>query len=171
MALALELGLAADGEREVREMWDALEVVSVPSLATHPFPIRPHVTLSVTDDATGLRGAARALRGLIAPASVKLAGPAFFQADPPIMHLAVAPAPQLIAMHGRVADALQQAGVEVWPHYRPTVWLPHCTLSMGVPVLRLGDALSVSLRAALPIATTLADPRLTDSETGETVPL
>lgn len=171
MALALELGLAADGERDVRRLWDALEAASVPSLATNAFPIRPHVTLAVTDDADGLRGVAGALRGLIDPTSVELAGPAFFQAEPPIMHLAVASAPGLIAMHGRVVHALQQAEVDLWPHYRPTVWLPHCTLSMGVPVARLGDALTVCLRASLPIVTTLAEPRLTDSETGETAPL
>ena len=171
MALALELGLAADGEREVREIWAALEMVSVPSLATHAFPIRPHVTLTISEDTAGLRGAAAALRSLVHPVAVELAAPAFFQADTPIMHLAVGPSPELISMHGSIAATLAQSGVEVWPHYLAPAWLPHCTLSMGVPVARLGGAVAVCLRASLPIATTLADPRLTDLETGETAPL
>ena len=171
MALALELGLTADSDREVRALWDELELVSVPSLATHLPGVRPHVTLIVTEDMGGLREAAGSLRDLIHPLAVELAGPAFFPADPPIMHLAVAPSPELVAMHESLAEALARSGVEVWPHYRPRTWLPHCTLSMGVPAELLGDALAVSLRASLPVVTTLGDPRLTDSETGETAPL
>jgi hypothetical protein len=53
VALALELGLSPDAERLARELWQSLERVSVPSMATHVPAIRPHVTLTVTDSLTG----------------------------------------------------------------------------------------------------------------------
>jgi hypothetical protein len=42
---------------------------------------------------------------------------------------------------------------------------------MGVPPERLGDALIACLAGPLPLRTTLGDPMLTDSETGQTAPL
>src|SRR3982750_4729358 len=129
MALALELALTTDAEREVRALGAALERVAVPSLATHGPGIRPHVTLAVADDADGLRSAAPALRPLIDPSPVELVGPALFPTDPPILHLTGTPTRELLALHRGVADALDRAGVEVWPHYHIDAWVPHCTLS------------------------------------------
>lgn len=171
MPLALELGLDADAEREVRAVWDGLEQVGVPSLATHAFPIRPHVTLAVSEDVPGMRRAAAWLRRLVEPVAVELVGPALFPAEPAILHLAVGPTQALLAMHRRVLEAVDEERVEVWPHYRVGTWLPHCTLSMGVPAEHLGDALMVCLGAPLPIGVTLSEPMLTDSETGDTSPL
>jgi hypothetical protein len=168
MPLALELGLDADAEREVLALWDALERAEVPSLATHAFPLRPHVTLVVSDDLTGLRRARAALRPLIEPQPVELVGPAFFPTEPPILHLAVGATQELLAMHRAAVEALQAAEVQMWPHYQIAFWVPHCTLSMGVPLDRLDDALIASLARPLPIRTVLHDARLTDTETGET---
>ena len=171
MPLALELGLDADAEREVRALWAELERVSVPSLATHALPLRPHVTLVVSDDLSGMRRAGPALRPLIEHQPVELVGPAFFPTEPPILHLAVGPTEGLLAMHRAVVQLLDTAEVEVWPHYQVTAWVPHCTLSMGVPLDRLGFALTACLTRPLPIRTVLRDARLTDSETGETATL
>lgn len=171
MPLALELGLAAEAERGVRELWDELERASVPSLATHPTRIRPHVTLAVSEDGAGLRRAAEVLSALIEPVPVELVGPALFPTQPPILFLALAVTQRLLAMHQAVVEALDASGVDVWPHYRVGTWVPHCTLSMAVPADRLGDALRVCLDGWVPISTMLADPRLTDAETGETTEL
>jgi 2'-5' RNA ligase len=171
MALALELGLSPDADRLVRRIWQSLEDVSVPSLLTHVPAIRPHVTLTVTDDADALRGAAARLRGVLAPASSELVGPAFFATDPPILYLSVGPTEELLARHAAVAAVLEEAGVDAWPHYRPAQWMPHCTLSMGVPETRLADAVTACLRTGLPVGTPLLQPMLTDSVTGETAPL
>lgn len=171
MALALELGLDPDAEGAVRALWDVLERSSVPSMATHAPAIRPHVTLAVTDDGSGLRGAAGVLQSRLLPVAAELVGPAFFPTEPPILHLAVTPTRELLEMHRSVLQALDDAGVDAWPHYCVDAWVPHCTLSMGVPHERLGDALAAALRAPFPMRTTLGDPRLTDSETGGTTPL
>jgi hypothetical protein len=71
-------------------------------------------------------------------------------------------------MHRAAVEALQAAEVQMWPHYQIAFWVPHCTLSMGVPLDRLDDALIACLGRPLPIRTVLHDARLTDTETGET---
>lgn len=143
----------------------------MPSLATHVPAIRPHVTLAVTDDADGLRAVAGGLRSLMRPVEVELVGPAFFPTAPPILFLSVGPTEQLLTLHRDAAEVLGSAGVDVWPHYRPGAWMPHCTLSMGVPDGRRGDAVDACIAAGLPIRMPLGEPMLTDSETGETTPL
>jgi hypothetical protein len=85
--------------------------------------------------------------------------------------LAVTSDPELVALHARVSAALEVAGVDIWPHYRPGTWLPHCTLSMGVPAGALGQALATCLASPLPLRARLRAAALTDSVTGATSPL
>ncbi|HEY0389175.1 MAG TPA: 2'-5' RNA ligase family protein [Gaiellales bacterium] len=171
MALALELGLSTDAELLVRELWQSLERISVPSLATHVPAIRPHVTLTVTDDYEGLRRVRPRLREAVEPVDVELVGPAFFATDPAIMYLSVGPTAALLSVHRAVDAVMENHSIDRWPHYRPAHWMPHCTLSMGVPVDRLGDAVASCLHGGLPTGTRLHEPRLTDSLTGEAAPL
>jgi len=171
VALALEMGLDPEGDRAIRDLWSRLEQLGVPTLQGHVPSIRPHLSLTVTDDADGLREHALglALRGV--ETDIEMAAVSLFPADPPVLVLAVAPAPQLVALHARVSGALVAAGVDVWPHYRPGTWLPHCTLSMGVPAELVADASAACLASPLPVRARLRAAALTDSVTGATTPL
>jgi 2'-5' RNA ligase len=171
VALALEMGLDPEGDRAIRDLWSRLEQLGVASLKGHVPSIRPHLSLVVTDDADGLREHAPglALRGH--ETDIEMAAASLFSADPPLLVLAVAPAPELVALHARVSTALATAGVDVWPHYRPGTWLPHCTLSTGVPAAMLADALAACLALPLPVRARLRAAALTDSLTGATTPL
>jgi 2'-5' RNA ligase len=171
MALALELGLDGAADAAVRGLWEALEQRGVASLRSHTPSIRPHLTLVVSEDADGLRACAGELRSRIGSLPVELVGPGLFAADPAILYLSVAPTAALLDLHARVAAAVADAGVELWPHYLPGEWVPHCTLSMGVARERLGDAIATCLDQPLPIPAGLRDARLTDSLTGATSPL
>jgi 2'-5' RNA ligase len=171
VALALEMGLDSEADFAVRDLWSWLEQLGVPSLQGHVPSIRPHLSLSVTDDADGLR---RHAPGLALPGvetDIEMAAVALFPADPPVLVLAVAPAPELVALHARVSAALAAAEVDVWPHYRPGTWLPHCTLSMGVPSEVVADALTACLASPVPVRARLRAAALTDSVTGATAPL
>jgi len=165
------MGLDAEGDLAIRDLWSRLEQLGVPSLQGHVPSIRPHLSLTVTDDADGLRQHAPglALRGV--ETDIEMGAVALFSADPPVLVLTVAPAPELVALHARVSAALAAAGVDVWPHYRPGTWLPHCTLSMGVPADVLADALAACLASPLPLLARLGAAALTDSVTGATTPL
>ena len=154
MALALEMGLDPEADRAIRDLWSRLEQLGVPSLEGHVPSIRPHLSLTVTDDADGLRQHAPglALRGV--ETEIEMAAVSLFPADPPVLVLAVAPAPSWSPCTNASAPALAAAGVDIWPHYRPGTWLPHCTLSMGVPA----DALAEALAACLALAVAAARP-------------
>src|SRR3954454_13091837 len=129
------------------------------------------MSLVVTDEADGLREHAPglALRGQ--ETDIEMAAVSLFSADPPLLVLAVAPAPELVALHARVSTALATAGVDVWPHYRPGTWLPHCTLSMGVPTEVGAGALAACLTSPVPVRARLRAAALTDSVTGATTRL
>src|SRR6476646_6776137 len=171
MALALEMGLDPGADRAIRDLWSRLELLGIPSLEGHVPSIRPHLSLAVTDDADGLR---RHAPGLALPGvetDIEMAAASLFPADPTLLVLAVAPAAELVALHARVGTAMAAAGVDVWPHYRPGTWLPHCTLSMGVPAEVVDDALAACLDSPLPVRARLRAAALTDSVTGATTPL
>ena len=171
MALALEMGLDPGADRAIRDLWSRLEQAGVPSLQGHVPSIRPHLSLTVTDDVDGLwkQAPALALHGV--EIEIEMAAVSLFPADPPVLVLAVAPAPELAALHERVSAALAADGVDIWPHYRPGRWLPHCTLSMGVPANALADALAACLAYPLPLRARLRAAAVTDSVTGATAPL
>jgi 2'-5' RNA ligase len=171
VALALEMGLDPRADRAIRDLWSRLEQLGVPSLERHVPSIRPHLSLTVTDDADGLREHAPGLALSGVETEIEMAAVSLFPADPPVLVLAVAPAPQLVALHERVSATLAAAGVDIWPHYRPGTWLPHCSLSMGVPADALAEALSACLASPLPLRARLRAAALTDSVTGATTPL
>jgi 2'-5' RNA ligase len=171
MALALEMGLDPEGDRAIRDLWSRLERLGVPSLEGHVPSIRPHLSLTVTDDAEELRLHAPGLALSGVETDIEMAAVSLFPVDPPLLVLAVAPAPELVALHERVSASLAEAGVDVWPHYRPGAWLPHCTLSMGVPAAVLAEALAACLAFPLPVRARLRAAALTDSVTGATTPL
>ena len=171
MALALEMGLDPGADRAIRDLWSRLELLGVPSLEGHVPSIRPHLSLIVTDDADGLQEHAPRLALHGVETEIEMAAVSLFPADPPVLVLAVAPAPELVTLHERVNAALAAAGVDIWPHYRPGTWLPHCTLSMGVPADALAGALTACLASPLPLRARLRAAALTDSVTGATTPL
>jgi 2'-5' RNA ligase len=166
MALALELGLDGAADRQVRALWGRLEALGVPTQATHLPGLRPHVTLAVTDDAEGLRAAARSLGLGAVSVEIEVTAPGLFMAEPPILMLAVSPAPELVALQERVSERLAADGVAAWPHFIPGTWMPHVTLSMGAPAELLGDAVAACLELPLPLVTRAGEPALTDSVTG-----
>jgi 2'-5' RNA ligase len=170
VALALEMGLDPGADRAIRDLWSRLEQLGVLSLEGHVPSIRAHLSLIVTDDADGLREHAPGLALHGVETEIEMAAVSLFPADPPVLVLAVASAPELVALHERVSAGLAAAGVDVWPH-RPGTWLPHCTLSMGVPANALDEALAACLASPLPARARLRAAALTDSVTGATTPL
>ena len=171
MALALEMGLDPEADRAIRVLWSQLQRLGVPSLESHQPGIRPHLSLVVTDDADGLRAHAPGLALDGVETQIEMAAVSLFPADPPVLVLAVSPAPELVALQARVSGTLAVAGVDIWPHYRAGTWLPHCTLSMGVPAETLSEAVAACLASPLPLRARLCAAALTDSVTGATKPL
>ena len=103
---------------------------------------RPHVTFAVAEvvGEAGLRAAERAGGGRLELA-MDLLG--VFGGDQGVLFLGVTPTQALVAAHAAVHAALPGDGGGPYGHFRPGVWVPHCTLAAGLDGGALGRAVSV----------------------------
>jgi hypothetical protein len=158
---ALELYLDTDATRRVRALWAALEDEGVPTLgslqnARH----RPHVSLAAAhrlapEDIAAALGDLAVGRGL----TVEMGFVGQFVGR--VLWLGVTPTAELLGHHRVVHDRLAAGGVEVWEHYRPGRWVPHCTVSLRVPNPLMGQAVRRCLEV-LPLRATVTGASVTD---------
>ena len=170
MPHAIELYLDPVSETLVRRIWDDLLWAGLPSLAaygTHAH--RPHVSLSICGRALGPK-VARAVSAALGESAVpiELSGVGTFPGGRGVVYLAVAVDEALISVHRGVHDALRRAGIEPWDYYAPGHWIPHCTLAMGMPPERLGEAMTIALAAGLPVSARAVDVAVVDVASGAT---
>ncbi|MET8151327.1 2'-5' RNA ligase family protein [Actinoplanes sp. NPDC049668] len=161
MVAALELYLDVDATRRLRTLWHALEAEGVQTLASllaerH----RPHVSLAAAPRLDPVPIAA-ALAGLDLGVGLTLDLDFVGQFVGRVLWLGVTPTAELLAVHRAVHERLTAAGIEVWDHYRPGRWVPHCTVSMRVPNPLLGAALRRCLEI-LPVRATVTAASVTD---------
>ncbi len=161
MVAALELYLDVPATRRIRNLWHALEAEGVPTLASlQNERHRPHVSLvaaSRLDPAV----VADALDGLAVGRGLTLDLDFVGQFVGRVLWLGVTATDELLAHHRTVLDRLTGAGVDVWEHYRPGRWVPHCTVSMRVPNPLMGPAIRRCLEV-LPIRAEVTGAAVTD---------
>jgi hypothetical protein len=167
---ALELYFDGEGTRRVRGLWDALESEGIQSLRSllqqrH----RPHLSLAVADRLDPA-AVAEALRDIEVAAPVRLRFQYVGQFVGRVLWLGPVPSAALLEHHARVYERLDAAGVEVWEHYRPDRWVPHCTLSMRVPNPLMGTAVRRCLEY-VPIDVSVVAAAVADHARGIAHPL
>ena len=112
---------------------------------------RPHVTLLRYDDLP-TDAALRVLTRFAAEVSrlaVKLEDVALFSGPAPVLWIAPASNPALLALQGRLHDALMPHVPA--PNYQPKTWQPHLTLAEGLTPESAADALLVVKSAFAPM--------------------
>jgi hypothetical protein len=158
---ALELYLDTDATRRLRALWRALEAEGIPTLASllnerH----RPHVSIAaarrLAPDAV-----AAALDDLDVGRGLTLELDFVGQFVGRVLWLGVTATEELLAHHRAVHGRLSAAGVEVWEHYRPGRWVPHCTVSLRVPNPLMAPAIRRCLEI-LPLRATVTGAAVTD---------
>jgi hypothetical protein len=170
MVAALECYLDVTATRRVRAVWDALEGAGVPSLRQlSDRRHRPHLSFAVAESldpsavAEALDGAAVA-----PPIELELQYVGAFVGR--VLWLGPAPSVELVAHHRAIYERLSAGGVAVSELYRPGSWVPHCTVSMRVPLRLMTDALRLCLDV-LPIPATLTGAAVADHARGIHHPL
>jgi 2'-5' RNA ligase len=151
-------------------VWDALEEAGVPSLRQlSDRRHRPHLSLAVAGSLDA-RAVAAALDGLVVapPIEIELDYVGTFVGR--VLWLGPAPSMQLLAHHRVVYERLGAAGVAVSELYRPGSWVPHCTVSMRVPLRLMTEALRLCLDV-LPIPARLTGAAVADHARGIHHPL
>lgn len=170
MALAVCLLFDRRSERAVRALWDRVEEQGVPSLGSHTHGRHvPHVSYAVlrrwdqaaVDDAlAGLDGGK--------PVDLSFDGVGLFRRGRTWLVAGVSA--DFVGRQQRVVEAVTAAGAELHKHYRPGVWLPHCSLAPRVTLAQL-PLVVAAVMDVLPLRARLDRAALVNSATGEISPL
>ncbi|PQM48811.1 hypothetical protein C1Y40_00979 [Mycobacterium talmoniae] len=129
MALAVCLLFDRRSERAVRALWDRLEQHGVPSLASHTHRRHvPHLSYAVLRswDLAAVTAALAALDDG-SPVQANFDGVGLFRRGRTWLVAGVSA--ELMARQQRVVEAVTATGADLHKHYRPGIWLPHCSLA------------------------------------------
>jgi 2'-5' RNA ligase len=171
VALGVVLLFDDRAERSLLALWDRLEAIGVPTLATltHRRHV-PHLTYSLLAPGAEAGTVLAALAGLPnhGAAPVPLQGLGTFPGG--IAWLAPAAPPDLAVRQAAVDAGLRARGLAVHAHYAPGTWVPHCTVSTQTRLEHL-PALTDACHAVLPLPATASRAALIDTGTGRRWPL
>lgn len=170
MALAVCLLFDRRSDRAVRAVWDRLEERGVPSLRSHTHGRHvPHMSYAVLrrwdDDA--VIGALAAIEGGQA-VELSFDGIGLFRRGR--VWLLAGVSAEFVARQQRVIDAVTATNSELHKHYRPGIWLPHCSVAPRATLTQLPIVVS-ALMDVLPLQARLDHAALINSATGELTPL
>lgn len=131
MPLAIELFFDPAAEAAIRSLWSALAAGGICDHMANSHS-RPHISLSVLEEMkeTELN---RILHRFVATHQglpLNLSAQGRFP-HTGIVFLAPKPSVKLLSMQQWLHTELVRAGAVVWPHYLPSAWVPHCTLTTG----------------------------------------
>ena len=154
----------------MRALWDRVEDQGVGSLRSHTHGRHvPHVSYAVlrkwdqaaVDDAlAGLDGGE--------PVDLSFDGVGLFRRGRTWLLAGVSA--DLVGRQERVVEAVTAAGADLHKHYRPGVWLPHCSLAPRATLAQL-PGLVAAVMDVLPLRARLDRAALVNSATGEVYPL
>lgn len=170
MALAVCLLFDRRSERALRALWDRIESHGVPSLRSHTHRRHvPHLSYAVLRS-WDRDAVAAALAELDdgAPVELSFDGLGLFRRGRAWLLAGVSA--DIVARQQRVVEVVRSAGAELHKHYRPGVWLPHCSLA---PRARLDQLPLVAAEVfdVVPFQARLDRAALVNSATGEVFPL
>lgn len=170
VALALCLLFDARGEQIVRGLWQRLEAQGVPTLLSHTHGRHvPHLSYAVLR--SGDRDKVTDVLDLLpdeAPMTFHFDAVGMFRRSRTWLVPAVTA--DIARRQERVVEAIESTGAELHQHYRPGVWVPHCTLAPRTTLQRL-PAVAAAAFEVLPFVTTADRAALIDTGTGEQYPL
>lgn len=166
---AVEVNLDSVAEAQVRSVWASLDARGVESLGSVPgTDYRPHISLAVFEDQADATAVSSALAPFLQSCqgmSLSLASLGFFVGPESVAFLGVTPTERLLSIHRQAHGALRGLTTGSWRLYEPGMFVPHCTLAMGVEdTARVHAILS---KVALPIAATAAEVHIVDIATGQ----
>jgi hypothetical protein len=169
VALAVCLLFDRRSERAVRALWDRVEEQGVGSLRSHTHGRHvPHMSYAVLRR-WDLAAVTDALGGLHGDAvEVSFDGVGLFRRGRTWLLAGVSA--DLVTRQQRVVEAVIAAGADLHKHYRPGVWLPHCSLAQRATLAQL-PAVVKSVMDVLPLQARLDRAALVNSATGEIIPL
>ena len=154
----------------MRALWDRVEEQGVGSLRSHTHGRHvPHVSYAVLRrwDQVAVTDALDRLDGGES-VEVSFDGVGLFRRGRTWLLAGVSA--DFVTRQQRVVDAVTAAGAELHKHYRPGVWLPHCSLAPRATLAQLPVVVK-EVMDVLPLQARLDRAALVNSATGEITPL
>jgi 2'-5' RNA ligase len=170
MALAVCLLFDARSEHAIRRLWGRLEDAGVPTLLTHTHGAHvPHLSYAVlrTFDVDKVSDAIDLLPDE-GPMTLHFDAIGMFRRSRTWLVPSVTS--DIARRQERVVEAVESTGAELHRHYRPGVWVPHCTLAPRTTLERL-PAVASAVFDVLPLVTTADRAALIDTSNGAQYPL
>jgi hypothetical protein len=166
VALAVCLLFDRRSDRAVRALWDRVEEHGVGSLRSHTHGKHvPHVSYAVLRE-WDLPAVTAGLHG--EPVDLSFDGVGLFRRGRTWLLAGVSA--DFVARQQRVVEAVIATGADLHKHYRPGVWLPHCSLAPRATLAQLPSVVS-AVMDVLPLQARLDRAALVNSATGEISPL
>jgi hypothetical protein len=170
VALAVCLLFDRRSERAVRALWDRVEEQGVGSLRSHTHGRHvPHVSYAVLRrwDQAAVDDALADLDGG-EPVDLSFDGVGLFRRGRTWLLAGVSS--DFVTRQQRVVEAVTATGAELHKHYRPGIWLPHCSVAPRATLAQL-PLVVAAVMDVLPLRARLDRAALVNSATGEISPL
>lgn len=151
MPFSVELFFDPSAQSVVRRAWDEVEDAGF-SRSTRAKSARPHITLGIWKQidvaAAGevVRGFTPRINGL----KLNFASVGTF-AKTSVVFFAPTVTLELLELHRAFHEQFTKASTDVWGHYLPGHWTPHCTIGEKVDPRDVPDVLDIALYAGLPL--------------------
>jgi 2'-5' RNA ligase len=170
MALAVCLLFDPRSEQAIRRLWQRLEADGVPTLLSHTHGRHvPHLSYTVLR-AFDIDKVSEALGLLPDEGPMPLHFDAMGMFRRSRTWLVPAVTSDIARRQERVVEAVGSTGADLHLHYRPGVWVPHCTLAPRTTLERLPTVAS-AVFDVLPLVATADRAALIDTATGRRIPL
>jgi hypothetical protein len=151
VALAVCLLFDRRSERAVRALWDRLEQDGVASLRSHTHGRHvPHVSYAALGGGD--------------PVEMSFDGVGVFRRGR--IWLVAGVNADVVARQQRVVEAVTGVAADLHKHYRPGIWLPHCSLAPRATLAQLPVVVAAAMDV-LPLRGRLDHAALVNSATGE----
>jgi len=170
VALAVCLLFDRRSERAVRALWDRVEEQGVGSLRSHTHGRHvPHVSYAVLRrwDQAAVDDALADLDGG-EPVDLSFDGVGLFRRGRTWLLAGVSS--DFVTRQQRVVEVVTATGAELHKHYRPGIWLPHCSVAPRATLAQL-PLVVAAVMDVLPLRARLDRAARVNSETGEISPL
>ncbi|NJO83034.1 MAG: 2'-5' RNA ligase family protein [Blastochloris sp.] len=92
-----------------------------------------------------------------APIALQFAAVGAFPGNEGVVFLSPVPRLALLHLHQQFHTVLEPLGMRHNPHYLPGMWIPHCTIAIGVPADQVAAAVAVARHTPLPLSLTCAE--------------
>ena len=129
--IALATLLDPESDRQTRQLWQLLEEkCSLSGIKAAPYP---HFSWAASENIewSSARRKLERISHKIEPFKVRTAGLGIFNGPGPVLYVAIAKEPHLLAMHLDIWKRLERNLVQPLEYYSPSQWMPHITIAQG----------------------------------------